>query len=263
MTDYDKIQALNWSSLRHLATSPLLYRYRQDHPEPRKKSYVIGNAIHTAVLEPEKFAERYAVFDGTRRGPAWKEWLAKHPGKESLKPPELAAVEAAAKAVSDHRVAADIFRGGRREEVLTWTGPGGLLCKGRVDYIRPDVVADLKSVGRDVSPRKFGRDAAEYLYHGQLAWYHDGAIAAGKIPANAPPPLIVAVQSKPPFDVAVYQLSYEDLDLGRSLYAGLVQTLQECIAADYWPGCAPDLEQLTLPPWTPGVDATEEIGDFA
>ena len=254
MMSYDYIKAVNFSTLKYLATSPLLYRWMIDHPAARKPAYVIGGAIHCAVLEPGQFDSRYAVFDGTRRGKAWDEWQLENPGKESLKPNELASIQAAAKAVHGHRVAAGVLLGGRVEEPVTWIDSAtGLACKGRIDYIRPDCVVDLKSA-RDVAPRRFARAAAEYLYHGQLAWYHDGAIAAGKVPANAQPPYCVAVQSDEPYDVAVYQINLIDLDVGRQLCRDLLRKLVECAAADYWPGVAPDLLALDLPAWAPGSE---------
>jgi len=78
--DYAAIRAVNISSLKYLEQSPLLYRYRMANPEPRKQAFLIGGAFHCAVLEPDLFDKRYAVFDGTRRGSAWEEWKAKYPG---------------------------------------------------------------------------------------------------------------------------------------------------------------------------------------
>ena len=47
-----------------------------------------------------------------------------------------------------------------------------------LDAVAPDRVVDLKTT-RDMS--KFPRDAANLLYHGQMAWYLDGAIAASAL----------------------------------------------------------------------------------
>jgi hypothetical protein len=245
---YDGIKAINWSSLKHMAVSPLLYRWRIDHPLESSASQVVGNAIHCMLLEPEKFEARYVLFDGTRRGKAWDEWQEKHPGAVSLKPDELARVTNCVAAIRRHRVANRLVSACRAEEVLTWRDPEtGLACKGKLDGISPTYVADLKSA-RDVRPMKFERASAEYLYHGQVAWYHDGATLAGKIDGKVPP-YIIAAQSDEPYDVAVFQLDGETLDVGRGLYRSLLRRLVQCIEADFWPGVAPDLETLTLPPW--------------
>lgn len=60
---YSEIQGINWSSLKYMSISPRMYRYRLTNPEPRKKSWVLGGAIHCMVLEPDKFAGRYITLD--------------------------------------------------------------------------------------------------------------------------------------------------------------------------------------------------------
>jgi hypothetical protein len=258
---YESIKALNWSSLKHLAKSPLEYRWRVDHPEPQSTAFLLGGAIHCLVLEPLTFESRYALCEVRRnkRDHAYQEWLDEHGGREALNAEEFAHANGAADAVLSHRVASKILDGCRHEEPLTWTDPDtGMACKGRVDAIRPDYLVDLKSA-RDPSPRLFARAAADHMYHAQLSVYQTGAIATRKIDGSVPP-YIIAVAKEPPYDVAVYQLSLEDLAAGRALCLRLMRRLEECIASDMWPGCAPDLVQLQLPPWAPGLtDETEEV----
>ena len=261
MTAYDEIKAVNWSTLKHMAVSPLLYCWRLTHPQPRTPALVVGTAIHCAVFEANKFDSRFAIFDGTRRGREWGAWQMEHPGVESLKPDEAGRVRAVVAAVKGHRVAWRILEPCRNEELMTWVDPDtGLACKARLDAICPAYVADLKSAC-DPAPRAFSRQSANLLYHGQLAWYHDGAVVAGKVPGDTRP-YIVAVDSDEPYDVAAYQLGADALAVGRALYRALLRKLLDCTAADWWPGCAPDLQQLSLPQWGDGVTFELEQGAF-
>ena len=258
MSAYESIQAINWSSLKHLATSPLLYRWRVDHPEPPKPAYILGSAIHCLLLEPADFPSRFAEFAGTRRGRDWDEWQRDHPGRQSLKPDEFQQVERTVAAVRAHRGAMAILDGCRHEEPLTWVEPQtGLACKGRLDALNANYVVDLKSA-RDVEPELFTRASARYLYHGQLAWYHDGAVAAGRLAADAQPPYLIAVQSDGPHDVVVWRIPPAVLDRGRALYRRLLSRWRSCTEADWWPGCAPDVQTLTLPLWSSGATTTNE-----
>lgn len=252
--DYGKIKAVNWSALKYLAASPKMYRYRLDNPEPPKAAYTLGSAVHTMVLEPEKFASRFGVYDGRRTGKDWVAWQAANPRVESLRPDDMQTARTMADAIASHPVAARVLSGGRREEITEWADePSGLRCKGRLDYTRPDRIADLKTT-RTIDPRGFAQACAKYLYHGQVAFYHDGAIAAGKIPPDAPPPWIVAAQNVEPYDVAVYALSTTALWAGRRLYRQLIGKLEACTAASIWPGVAPDEMTLEIPNWAPGLD---------
>jgi hypothetical protein len=259
--EYEKIRAVNWSSLKHLDVSPKLYKHRIAHPEPRKPAFIFGGAVHTAILEPEKFDARFAVFDGTRRGKEWDAWQAAHPGVESLKPDELKGVRAIAAAVLSHRIAERILRGGRREEIVTWTDPEtGLACKGRPDYLRPDFLIDLKST-RDPVPYKFVKSAISYGYVAQVAFYHDGTEHA-RLRKGGDPPYIIAAQKAEPYDVAVFQLDDEALDVGRAIYRRLLRRLVECTESNYWPGCAPDLQPLRVPSWAVDQAMANEEEDF-
>jgi hypothetical protein len=263
MIDYNSIQALNWSTLKYMAISALECHWRMDHPAPRKVAFILGGAIHTKTLEPDKFAERYALCEVKRdkRTAAYQIWCDEHPGAEPLKPDEMDRVIGAAEAVLRHRVAAEILRGCRHEEPLTWTDPKtGLACKGRLDAIGPTHIVDLK-MARDPSPWAFGKAAASYGYHAQLAFYHHGAAEARKI-SGAAPPYIIAVCGLPPHDVAVYRLSADDLAAGRQLCLSLMRKYQECVAANMWPGCAPDLTPLVLPAWAPGFTVDEESEEW-
>lgn len=259
MTDYDDIKALNWSALKNMAVSPLLYKWRRGHPAEEKAAYALGSAIHCAVLEPKEFSSRYLVFTGVRRGSAWDDWQADHPGVVSLKPAESETVVAVVEAVLDHPAATKALRaGGRPEQTVLWHDPvAGLACKARIDFLHTDRVVDLKTA-RDVSERKFARAVADYLYHGQLAYYHDGAIAAGKIPADALPPQIIAAQTGEPFDVVVYNLTADALKVGRVLYRSLIEKLLYCIEADHWPGLSEAELPLDVPPWAPGNEIESE-----
>ncbi len=277
-TDYAKIPAINFSILKHMSVSPRMFRYRLTHPEPRKKTWILGGAIHCVVLEPEAFADRYLTLDAeTVKGiaparnskegkalvgehPEWAtdkmtsdEYQAAcvaitYPGKEILSASQHATCLAAGEAVREHRVARELLRGGLAEESLTWTDDRtGLQCKGRLDYLRPDLVIDLKS-SRDPSPSKFERDAVNYGYAAQVAFYQDGASAALRITGERRP-CVIAVRTKDDFDVAAFQLTEEALGMGRMIYRSLLQRVEECTAANYWPGVAPELRSLNLPPW--------------
>lgn len=255
---YDAIPAMNFSSLKHISVSPMMFQWRKEHPEPRKPSFIFGGAVHCRLLEPEKFDKRYAVFDGTRKGEDWRVWQDENPGKESLKPPEMERVKLIVDRVMkgaspSHRSARDLLRGGRREEAVTWTDEEtGLACKGRLDYLRPDLLVDVKTIAKSPSPFLFGAAAASYGYHGQGAFYHDGATADRRINGKQAP-WIVALQSKEPYDCACYMLDERALNAGRQLYRRLLRVYLQCTQSGMWPGVAPDPMPLLLPAWADGA----------
>lgn len=281
MTDKTR---LNWSTLKYIATSPKLMKWRVERPMPDSDALRAGRSIHCAILEPKEFIKRWVLVSPccatTKSGsPCGNEgslyaagmWFCRvkghappgatdSPGEgiEVIKSEELELTKLCAQSVRSHGPASRLLSGGEAEQEIEWTDPEtGIQCRGRIDYLRPDDLVDLKSTRRE-TVREFTADAARNLYHGQLAWYLDGAIAAGRLPADAGLPYVVAVSTQEPFDVAAFRLSEVTLEAGRILVRDLIRKYQECIAADLWPGIAPDLEVLDLPAWAPGMQGSEQ-----
>lgn len=311
MTPYEEIDALNWSTLKHLHVSPRMLRWRADHPRPDTAALLRGRAIHCALFEPDRWPLAYIAqpafgdmrrnstkaerarwlaslandetvvaqpyFDSRKKGSKAEKavWVGSQPpgttilvgdedaarllpaGVTVLPADEHALVVRCVEAIRAHPVAARMIRGGRVEEVVTWTDPTtGIACKARMDWISPRGVLDVKST-RHGTLRQIAADFAQFLYHGQLAWYHDGAIRAGVIPRDAELPQTIIVQTTEPFDVVPAHLGALDLDRGRQLYRSLLRRYVECQAAELWPGIAPDLIRLDLPSWAPSGDEEE------
>lgn len=254
MQEYIAMRGMNWSSIKHAATSLKLYKHRVDHPEEPKAHFALGSAAHCCVLEPDLFAERYAECDMTRnaRHAAYQEWMERNPGREALKPSEIRTARTIAEAVHSHPVAGPLLQGGRFEVPMQWRCPHtGVLLKGRPDYLR-ERVNDLKTA-RAIDSHSTGRAMAEYLYHGQLAMYHDGAVALGLIPRTAPPPTITWVEKSPPYDVAVDEFDEFALEAGRRLYVGLIEQILTAAETDMWPGQAPSIRTVNIPGYAPGT----------
>lgn len=274
---YDALPGLNWSTLKLVHASPMLCKLRTTEPREDSEALELGRAIHCALFEPDRWRSDYTrepdfgprlTKDGkpTKNPKATSEyksafaaWRAGLPAScQVISDDVFFTAERCAAAVLKHRIAGPLLRGGQREKVIEWVDAGtGTVCKGRLDLLTPRYVADLKST-RHQSVRAFLRDAEQLLYHGQKAWYHDGAIAAGALPADADRPYVVSVQTGGAFDVACYQLDPFTLDAGRRLYRGLLARYRECQAADMWPGIAPDLIQWRVSGFAAGTESELE-----
>lgn len=244
---------LNWSTLKLLATSPLHLRDTVDNGRDDSDALKLGRAVHCYALERDQFHERYAVAPefGDGRTKAAKEakahFAADLGGRELVEQKQWEIIRNCGDALTRHKVAVKLLQG-KREHIATWTHSGtGIACKGRMDVVGPRIV-DLKTHSAE-SLRQIFADAAKWLYHGQGAWYHDGACAAGLLKHDAPLPANVWVQTKRPFDVVCAEMSEETYREGLALYERLLAQYQGCQAADWWPGMAPELMAWELPRW--------------
>lgn len=248
-TCYDKISALNWSTLKHMERSPLAFRAAADaRDRSETPARRLGTLVHCIVLEPERYKDRYVLCSADRRTKIGKAIVAEAgaDGKTVLAPDEYNTAERMATAVFDHPIAGSRIGMADTEITLTWDA-NGVACKGRADAIDNRQLIDLKTA-RSIVPREFFGAVARYRYHAQLAWYMTGARAAGLI-AGDTPPLIVAVESSYPHDVMVVEIPREVVALGEQLCDRLLTRYVECMESGEWPGAAPGIVELEMPTW--------------
>ena len=254
-TEYKALDAVNWSSLKHLRDSPLHYQHALTGADVDTTERAKGRAIHALAFEPAVFEREFAIYeDGNRRGKEWEAFKALHAGKTILKTNEMDDVIGSSNAVRTHPLVAPYLVGGAFEQTVTWTDPvTGLKCKARMDLTNAGMKAlvDLKS-STTIDAYRFGRIAARLGYHCQLAHYNDGCTRGlGWTPAET---LIVAVESSAPYDVAVFVLDDDTLFAGREEVQALLQRLKQCRESGQWPGRFTDKAALLLPAYVYGDD---------
>lgn len=268
--EYDAIQALNISRLKEMKRSPLHFRHLLDNPKATDP-LTLGTATHVAVLEPERYASEFTIWDRTseagnacpRRGQYWEQFVASAGKKTILSPEQHALANAIAAAVRFHPAANRYLEIGDPEVTLEWNLPpelGGRPAKGRVDWItRVDgkpVLVGLKTA-RDCRHFQFSRHAANLGYHLAWAYYLDGYKA---IRGVTPRMVEIVVESAAPHAVKVYTIGEDILIQGREEYWECVKQLTECEERDEWPAPGGDAEEeLTLPSWAYHQD--EDLGD--
>jgi hypothetical protein len=246
--EYAAIDAVNWSTLREMEKSGAHYRHRLTTPRNDTPAMRFGRAVHTAVLEPDRFPLECVVWDGgDRRGNAWKEFAAFHCDSTILKEDEYATCLAVRDAVRSHPAAAPLLVGDS-EIVLEWTDPDtGLACKARLDKAHDGCAVDLKTT-TTTDPGEFGRTSGRLLYHCQLAFYQRGLRECGMAGAESVP-RVIAVEVAPPYDVVVFALAADAFMTGEMLVGDLLHHVASCRERNEWPGRFANEQELYLPPW--------------
>jgi hypothetical protein len=229
-----------------------MYRWRADHPRPDTDALALGRAIHTAVLEPSIYEEEYTVKPremkySTKEGRAWR---AERLDKTILTVDHGRTLGYVLESLARNDEAQDIISHGDTEQTIEWKNER-LDCKARVDILGQTHITDLKTT-RDL--KWFERDAERLLYHGQLAWYLDGAIAAGLLDASVAGASVIVVETSEPYDTAVCRVPAYALEAGRNLYQGLLCYYRECKLNGSWPGRAPGIGTLDLSPRAAGME---------
>jgi len=255
--EYRALEAVNWSSLKRGDSSMLHYFYGLTHDRPDTPAMAFGRAAHCATLQPDEFPVQYVLWDGgIRRGKAWDGFLEANSTKEPLPAEDYRRALAIRDAVHAHPRAAKLLRGCQFETTVEWTDPStGIACKCRPDAVKKATLIDLKTA-RTIDDRKFGRNAYDLGYFGQLAFYAEGlAITTGCGDFEA---YIIAVEADQPHDVGVFHIDPESLFAAGVKAHELLDRVAECTTSGTWPGRYEDVQTMELPPWELD-DGTDEI----
>lgn len=240
---YHARPGISTSRLKRLIESPEAFDLEFNRGVPLRKTtdpMDFGSALHEDLLleaverswlvipaevlaKPKKAGE-----DGARIGKAWEQFKADNPGRLLIKAGDVARLDGCLAGVRANPRANDLLFGGRdgvskayrvRTEVtitatVSFVYQGTLLSetfRGRLDYLRPQIVVDLKST-QDADIERWPYIARDLGYDMQAAAYQ---ILAGLLDGVARSVQFVVVETRPPYRCDVWEAKPRTLDEGR------------------------------------------------
>ena len=235
-------------------TSPAHVKYSMDHPSPSTTPLVMGECLHSAVLEPMKLEYEYgakpAKIDGksplTNHYKAEFEHIAnQNPGKRWLLQNDYNTCMEMAGAALDNPVLKDYMSD--VDCIIEGTGyfmEEGAECKVRLDLFcpSPEVVIDLKST-IDASERGFAKSVRQYGYDFQACWYLESLRKLGYSPKQF---IFVCVEKTPPYVTACYTLEAYDIARHREPMRRACKLWASCVSSGIWPGYSDGVKTLEL-----------------
>lgn len=251
---YESHDWISCSMLKDYADSPAYYHARyitgEIKPTPPTPSMVFGSALHTAVLEPVKFCERYAIRPEeidlrTSTGKAWMEAagnrtiLSANDGKKVLD-------------MADAVLSSPFWRE-FKDDVCIYERPYWWLDSyERKRKSKPDMEIPGRRLVVDIKTSKahflggFVREVANYRYHWQAAFYLE----------MYPPEedwlwQWIVVHNEPPYEVCAYHPSRKMLNEGRAAVAWHLNSLGNSLMDGHWllPEQAMS-QEIDLPKWS-------------
>ena len=274
--EYRAAWGLNASTLVHALKSWKQFRYVQQHGYRPKVSTAVGSGLHTLVecWNMDVFDSMFAVMPNFKRHPDnvtkagnpsrsvtdWsrtqEEAFEANEDREIITEAEARRIRRMVQAIEDHKEAAHLIASSQRE-VSVYANLWGVDCKGRLDGICGDVLWDLKTT-RDVTPGRFGKDAANMRYVLRLAFYWLLLRECGREINEVK---VIAVQDSKPLEDGTYNEAPECVVYNVPMIAienqvDVIQRLlgeyRACVLEDSWPGIADG--ELVIPNWSMGEE---------
>ena len=256
--DYHRSMGISASGINKILISPKTYwyEYLSGEVKEEKESFIFGNALHTLVLEPETFNDRFHVYQGmdrrTKAGKeAWELLATISKDKDLMSEDDFKEVSLMAQNIRDHAFFKKVIQsdGACIEDSLLFLDDEiGANLRSRPDYYNTNsrVIVDFKTT-KSASPFSFARSIIDYGYHRQGAIALDGLT---KLTGDEYTSVILfAVEKEPPYLVACYLLPDEAITLGRKQYKRGARTYKACLDNDFWPGYEEIIMPIELPRW--------------
>ena len=250
--DYHLGPGISRSGLMEFKRSPYHYWYRYLNPDYKPESstpaQIMGNALHTLILEPNQFEKRYFVipeFNKTsKEGKArWLKIQSELGNKETLSLNQYHALQAMAESFQKNELARQFLEKAKVEQSIYWSDPEtNILCKCRPDILRSNLVVDLKTT-QDGSARAFSKAVYNYGYHIQAVMVQEALKhLKQKIIEDF---LFLVIEKIPPYVISIYQLDQTSLEQGRHEFKQLLTRYQHCLETNDWPAYA--IQEISLP----------------
>lgn len=240
---YGKIEALNFSTIKHLLDGPAYFQYARSHPTEETSFMRTGTGVHGRVLEGINPDELYAIKPegmsfATKEGKAWRDAQT----KPIISQDDHDNIFGMEKAILAHPLAKELLDMCSDRETMATGIIGGRQFKALLDASCPNAIMDIKKV-QDASERSFSATVQDRHYDLQLYIYrllHGADYCAW-----------IAVEEKAPHGVQVFTMSNELIDSGAEKLERCLSILAECEATGLWPAYPIPSEPLplTLPAW--------------
>lgn len=255
--EYFAVEAMSQSGAKEMLRSPMHFRYARDNPPEPTASMRFGTAVHTGILEPERFdaivVAQPAVDRRTTAGKAaYAAFMASAAGKVVLTQPDFDRCRRTIDAVHRHKMARELLAGGQRELSLFWLDARfNVPCKARIDLRNHGGLIDVKTT-QDASAEDYARTIANYGYHLQAAFYFSGCEHL----LNETPRFFVhiAVESEAPHGVACYALPGNAVMAATVRISEALRRYAECLESGYYRGYPETIDTITLPRWVTRAD---------
>ena len=265
---YQEMPCISSHWLKDMLDSPAeCYRKHLDPlrlVQESTKAMQLGTLVHCLALTPRLLDREFIVADYERRSNAGKEHYADlaATGLIVIKPADLEKARAMIAAMQANPDARNLLKGGKKERTIIQPRPNHLLpLKARLDihHEKQRRVMELKT-SHDI--QRIKQTMERYRYPLSAAFYADITKSLHV--------QFIFVQTREPYEVAVFEMSRLQLQEGREQWQSALQRFDECWKTGEWPEAepTPDLDDdplmMNFMPMNPNRQRFElPIGELA
>ena len=256
MVEYLMHPALGSSTLKNMLLSPADFKAARWASSPPTPQTMLGEAIHTAILEPEKFDKLYMLqpedWGPKNKGEGYKKWKAfKAEADDKFMTPigweEAQKITKVREAAAAHPHFNKILEKAD-VEITAFAELNGVDCKARADILTHDGwFWDVKTTAKPVDDETLSRTVFNWGYHFQAA--HHSAVFQGCGREFQGWGWVFISTGTPAVHVVMRKATPEVLNCGFADWEYAIEQFKLCSTDDFWPGMSQDVGEIGLPHW--------------
>ncbi len=246
---HDDRKTASNSGLKQLLRSPAHFVEYLKNGIKDTPDMQLGRAIHTALLEPQEFDNRFVVFNGDRRKAEFRQFKDDNKNIEILRPEDIDIIEGIKASIKRYDAIdlASIIESGTKEQSVFWVDEEtGIPCRIRPDiYIsngESHVLIDVKKT-TDARPFEFVRSCRRLDYDLQAAMYTEGM---RHLTGKDFEFFFLAVEDTAPYGVWLHKAPLAMLEDGHNKLRRALESLARCRSSGRWPNYEKPFGEL---PW--------------
>lgn len=256
---YHAHPALSSTQVKWLLDCPARYKWNLAHPPAPKPAWDLGSAVHSKVLGTGWEVEEVEFDNWTTKAAREARDAAYAEGRIPLLSKDLAVANAMAESVLAHPEAKRRLEHGNSEVSVFATDPEtDIEMRCRFDRLEESHLwaVDLKTMAGAATVAGFSKAVADFRYDVSRGHYLDTMqLATGERPEM----LFIAIEKEPPYFVAVFRLSNDEIEMGETEARAARAKLRACLDADIWPARGADV-QITQAPMRRIYDFQDTYG---
>ncbi len=248
---YRPLPGLNQSSIPHLLKSGA--HYLANLSEPKSTAALdFGNAFHTYVLEPKKFANEYVVekIDGRTNKGKLRKLEIEASNLKTIDNEDFYCIKKMDENIKKHLIASKLLVDGYTEKVIKFklraSNGNTVNCKAKIDYLLSGGIIDLKNSRDSVDITSFSRTIEKWNYHIQGSFYSHGIET---LSGSRPDFIFIAVEDVAPFAVNVIKLSDDHYFMGYTQVYKAVDIYEKCVRENKWPAYPEVVHESKISKW--------------
>lgn len=250
---YHSSEGISKSGLWEIYTkSPFHYAHTKKQSSP---TFDYGTAVHTAILEPDKFDESIIRGPEDRRGSKWRDAMdeAEHKKAILLTASDYDDVLSIREAADADKNITALLKGETIIERSAYHKDDeyGLTVKCRPDLYNKSlsIMADVKSTA-SAEPHHFIKSIVNFGYHVQEAMYTDVFTKASNLKVDAFVFIAIEKPSKgSPAIIQCYELDADAVKEGYLIYRKALDIYANCVNNKSWPAYGGGIKKLSIPKW--------------